>query len=198
MRKPSKEAIGTPLTNRRWEALAHEFIKGTPLREAGLNVGMKDSPHLAKNVHNIKTKPAVQARMRELAMAIAEAAVFDDAYVLSRAKEIADSSIAHFLQYNDDGTLMLDRRGRPKLDFKKATAETLRSILGFELDSRGRLKLRLRDPMPALELLARNRGLLVDKMALTDPTGEAPARLYVISDRPMSEDEWQKLCVKPG
>ena len=197
MRKPSKEAIGTPLTNRRWEALAHEFIKGTPLREAGLNVGMKDSPHLAKNVHIIKCKPAVRARMQELAMAVAEAAVFDDAYVLSRAKEIADASLAHFLRRKQDGTLDLDANGHPMLDFSLATDDQLR-MLGAEFDARGRMKLKLRDPMPALELLARNRGLLLDKTAITDPTGEAPARLYVIADRPYSEEDWVKLCVKPG
>ena len=198
MRKPSQETIGTPLKNRRHEALCHEFIRGSQLREAGLNVGMADSPYLAKNVHNIKSRPDVQARMQQLSMAVAEAAVFDDAYVLSRAKEIADSSIANFLLYNEDGTLKLDRQKRPQLDFSKATAESLRSILGFEYDARGRFKLKLRDPMPALELLARNRGLLLDKTAITDPTGEAPARLYVISDKPVSEDEWVKLCVKPG
>ena len=46
--------------------------------------------------------------------------------------------------------------------------------------------------MPALELLARNRGLLVDKMAMTDPSGEAPARLYVIADRPISDEELER------
>ena len=56
----------------------------------------------------------------------------------------------------------------------------------------GRLKLKLRDPVRYLKLLARNRGLLRDKLAPTKASGEGPARVYVISDRPMSDEEWER------
>ena len=129
----------------------------------------------------------------EIAARVGELAEVHDGWILLRIKQLADCSIANFLLLDADGTLKLDRQGRPQLDFKKVTAKSLRAILGFEFDARGRFKFKLRDPMPALELLARNRGLLLDKTAI-----EAPARMYVIADRPYSEDEWAKLCVRPG
>jgi len=45
--------------------------------------------------------------------------------------------------------------------------------MAVEYDQGGMLKLKLRDPVRYLELLARNRGLLRDKVALTDASGGA-------------------------
>lgn len=189
--------IGTPLANHRHEILCHELVKGATSRDAGIAAGYRDSPSIAQMVWRIKTRPDVRARIAELAKAAAEVAIVDDAWVLSRAKEIAESNIFFFLKRDADGALKLNKRGQPQLDFDKANIDRLRSISGLEYDSRGRLKVRLRDPMPALELLARNRGLLVDKLALTDPSGEAAARMYVVTDQPLSEDEWLAKFGKP-
>lgn len=62
----------------------------------------------------------------------------------------------------------------------------------------GRLKLKLRDPACHLALLARNRGLLRDKITPANASGEGPARVYLISDRPMTEEEWERAFVRPG
>ena len=41
----------------------------------------------------------------------------------------------------------------------------------------------------AITTKAKLAGLWLDKTALTDPSGEKPPR-YIISDRPMTEEEW--------
>jgi hypothetical protein len=41
----------------------------------------------------------------------------------------------------------------------------------------------------AITVKAKLAGLWLDKTALTDPSGEKPPR-YIISDRPMTEEEW--------
>ena len=74
----------------------------------------------------------------------------------------------------------------------------LRVLVALEYDQSGRLKLKLHDPVRHLKLLARNRGLLRDKVALTEPSAEGPTRVYVISDRPMTESEWEAAHVRPG
>src|SRR5271157_2046047 len=56
---------------------------------------------------------------------------------------------------------------------RNATSEQLRTVMAVEYDQGGMLKLKLRDPVRYLELLARNRGLLRDKVALTDASGGA-------------------------
>jgi hypothetical protein len=38
----------------------------------------------------------------------------------------------------------------------------------------------------------------VTKTALTDPSGNNPGSLYLISDRPMSEAEWEKQRASAG
>ena len=71
----------------------------------------------------------------------------------------------------------------------------MRTLAVLENDQSGRLKVALRDPVRYLELLARNRGLLRDKLVPIDASG-APARV-VISDRPMSDDELERVCMRP-
>ena len=50
----------------------------------------------------------------------------------------------------------------------------------------------------AIWLLARNRGCLRDKIAPANASGEGPARVYLISARPMTEEEWERAFVRPG
>jgi hypothetical protein len=94
-----------------------------------------------------------------------------------------------------DGKLVLDNRGRPIVDLSNAAADQLRTLAIFERDQSGGFKLKLRDPVRYLKLLARNRGLLRDKFAPTNASGEGPARVFVISDRPMSDAEFERVCV---
>jgi hypothetical protein len=79
-----------------------------------------------------------------------------------------------------------------------ATPEQLRTLAVLEYDQSGQLKLKLRDAVRYLELLARNRGLLRGKTAPTKASGEGSARVYIVSDKPMSEEEWVRAYVRPG
>ena len=74
----------------------------------------------------------------------------------------------------------------------------MRTLAALENDQRGRLKLKMRDPVRYLRLLAPNRGLVRDKLAPTNASGEGPAQVYVISDRPMTEEEWERAFVRLG
>lgn len=67
-------------------------------------------------------------------------------------------------------------------------------ISGFKFDKdTGRLTDFERDN--ALQALAQLRDMhgfkSVNKTALTDPSGEKPASMYLISDKPMTEEEWE-------
>jgi hypothetical protein len=56
------------------------------------------------------------------------------------------------------------------------------------------LSMSLEEPSAAnqcIMTMAKLTGLWRDKVALTDPSGTRPASVYVISDKPMSEAEWE-------
>jgi len=192
-----RDKIGIPLANHRHEKFCHEIIRGTKIPEAFLNAGYKGGgKHQKKYAYDLFHRPDIKARIAALSRAAAEISLLDDAWVISRLKAVADTSIVNFLRFNPDGSLMVDKKGHPRIDFKKCTPEALRSVGALEYDARGRLKFKLRDPIPALELLARNRGLLVDKVETT--IDAAHGRVYVVADRPMTPEEWEKQFVRDG
>jgi hypothetical protein len=106
----------------------------------------------------------MRERIAAIASRAAELAEIHDAWILSRIKQLADCSIANFLLLDADGKLVLDNLGRPIVDLSRATDEEMRTVSALEYDQNGRFKLKLRDPVRYLELLARNRGLLHDRL----------------------------------
>jgi hypothetical protein len=94
------------------------------------------------------------------------------------------------LLFSSDGKLVLDNRGRPIVDLSNASPEQMRTLMALEYDGSGGLKLKLRDPVRYLALLARNRGLLGNKLPPTNASGQGPARVFLISDRPMPMRNW--------
>ena len=195
-RSPCGRVPNTPLRNPRHEAVAHALVQGMTCREAGLSVGYKDGPGLKGNISRLRHTAVMRERIAEIAARAAALAEVHDAWILSRIKQLADCSIANFLLFDADGKLVLDNGGCPIVDLSNATPEHLRTLAILEYDQSGRLKLKLRDPVQYLKLLARNRGLLRDKIALTEPSAEGPARVYLISDRPMSDEEFERVCVR--
>ena len=190
-RTPCGRIPNMPLRNARHEAVAHAFVQGMTCREAGLAAGYRDGPGLKGNISRLCAKPDMRERIAELAAIAGEKAEIDDAWILSLIKQLADSSLANFLLFDADGKLVLDALGHPVIDLSRATPEQLRTLANLEYHHSGRFSLRLRDPVRYLKLLARNRGLLRDKLAPTDASGEGTAQVYVISDRPMSEEDWK-------
>ena len=160
-------------------------------RGAGLAAGYKDGPGLKGNISRLRQTAVMRERIVEIAARAAKLAEVHDAWVLSRIKALADSTLASFVRC-EDGKLVLDERGYPIIDFSHATPEQMRTLAVLKNDQSGRLKLKLRDPVRYLELLARNRGLLRDKVALTEPSAEGPTRVFVISDRPMTDEELER------
>ena len=195
-RTPCGRIPNMPLLNLRHEAVAHAFVQGMTCREAGLAAGYKDGPGLTGNISRLRQMAVMRERIAEIAARAGELAEVYDAWILSRIKALADSTLASFVRC-EDGKLVLDERGYPIIDFSHATPEQMRTLAVLENDQSGRLKVALRDPVRYLELLARNRGLLRDKVALTEPSAEGPARVFLISDRPMSDEELERACVRP-
>ena len=145
-RTPCGRIPNTPLRNPRHEAVAHACVQGKTCREAGLAAGYRDGPGLKGNISRLCAIPHMQERIAELAAIAGEKAGIEDAWILSRIKALADSTLASFVRC-DGGKLVLDERGYPIIDFSNATPEQLRTLMSLERDPRGRLKLRMRDTM---------------------------------------------------
>jgi hypothetical protein len=71
-----------------------------------------------------------------------------------------------FFKQDEHGQLVL-LDGRPQIDFARVSKEQLRWLDEFVIEKDGRLKIKLRDPMAAIDRLARSKGLFRDKIALT-------------------------------
>jgi hypothetical protein len=90
----------------------------------------------------------------------------------------------------------------PVIDWNKVADSPYGVIIaGFKFDKdTGHLTDFDRDN--ALAALAQLRDMhgfkAVSKTALTDPTGEKPASLYLISETPMSEADWEAQRAAPG
>ena len=195
-RTPCGRIPNMPLRNPRHEAVAHALVQGMTCRQAGLAAGYEDGPGLKGNISRLRQTAVMRERIAEIAARAAELAEIQDAWILSRIKQLADCSIANFLLFDSQGHLVLDNRGHPIVDLSRVTDEQMRTLMSLERDARGRFKLRMRDPIPALKLLAKNCGLLRDKFTPTKASGEGPTRV-VISDRPMSDEEFERVCVRP-
>ncbi|MGA7450829.1 MAG: hypothetical protein WBW73_05965 [Rhodoplanes sp.] len=190
-------AIPALLRNPRHEAVAHALVQEMSCREAGLAAGYKDGPGLKGNISRLRHSAVMRERIAEIAARAGELAEVYDAWILSRIKALADSTLASFVRC-EDGKLVLDERGYPIIDFSHATPEQMRTLAVLENDQSGRLRLKLRDPVRYLELLAPNRGLLRDKVVLTDSSAERAAQVYLVSDKPLTEYEWAAAFVRSG
>jgi hypothetical protein len=105
-------------------------------------------------------------------------------------------------EFDDDGDPVTKLVKKPVIDWQKVAASPYGAIIsGFKFDKdTGHLTDFDRDP--ALQAIAQLRDMhgfkAVTKTALTDPTGEKPASLYLISERPMSETDWEAQRAAPG
>jgi hypothetical protein len=187
---PCGRVPNSPLRNPRHELVAHAYVQGKTGREAGLAAGYKDGPGLKGNIARLRQTEEMIERIAELAERSAQLAEIYDGWVLSDVKLFAKASLAAFFKRDEAGNIML-RNGLPVLDFSHASEEQYRFLEELSHTKFGP-KLKIRDPVNALDKLMRHRGLMRDKVALTDPSGEGPARHYLISERPMSEDDWEK------
>jgi hypothetical protein len=171
------------LPNPRHESLVHAYVQGKSGREAGLAAGYKDSPSLTGNIARLRQEPHIVERLAEVAAKSAELAEIYDGWVLSSVKLFAGASFADFCKRDEQGRIVLVD-GKPVLDFTHASEEQYRVIESLKPTKYGH-ELKLRDPTVALDKLMRHRGLMRDKIALTDPSGVNPGAVrFVIYDGP--------------
>ena len=185
---PCGRIANNPLRNPRHEALVHAIVQGKTGREAGLAAGYKDGPGLKGNIARLRQQADICERIGEVAARSAELAEIYDGWLLSDVKLFAKANFADFCKRDESGNVVL-QDGLPVLDFTNASFEQYRVVEEIKYGKYG-VQLKLRDPVNALEKLMRSRGLMRDKIALTDPSGEKPPH-YIISEKPMSEAEWE-------
>ena len=149
------------LLSPRHETVAHALIRGASNRAAGLQAGYKDGPGLAGNISRLRRTPGMQARLAELAAVADEDATVHDRWILEDLKLFRSATPAWYWKRDARGRLVL-RNGKPQIDFSKATEEQLRCLSEFTVERGGRVKIKVHDPMTAIDRLARHRGLYKD------------------------------------
>lgn len=128
---------------------------------------------------------AKRARIEERLALAAFGNIFDFTQMVERVVKVVTK----------DGSHEEIRTKAPMIDWDAVKDSTLAPIIsGFKFDKdTGELTDFERDN--ALQALAQLRDMhgfkAPTKTALTDPTGKEPASLYLISERPMSESEWE-------
>jgi hypothetical protein len=117
------------------------------------------------------------------------------ARIEQRLEMAAHGNIFDFAEMAEDGSTL-------KIDWNKVAESPYGVIIaGFKFDKdSGRLTDFDRDN--ALQAIAQLRDMhgfkSVNKTALTDPTGEHPASVYLIAERPMTDDEWEAEHASSG
>jgi hypothetical protein len=163
---PCGRKPGTPLDIRH-EIVAQALVRGATNYEAGVKANYKIGPGLAGNISRLRRTPEMQERMAEIVEIAEEDARIENRWLISDLHLFRKASLANFWKRDRHGKLVL-RRGKPVVDFSRVTEEQLRTLASFTTAAKGRVKLEVRDPMQAIDRLARHRGLYDDeKMALT-------------------------------
>jgi hypothetical protein len=90
----------------------------------------------------------------------------------------------------------------PLIDWAKVATSPYAAVIStfrFDKDTGELVHFERDDALQALAQLRDMHGFKsVNKTALTDPTGQQPASLYLISERPMSESDWEAQRAAPG
>jgi hypothetical protein len=160
--------------------------------------------------HTEEMLAAKRARIEQRLEMAAHGNIFDFAEIRQPSEiswdERLQAWIAYYraLNYQDNIEAIATKRAMleqqmemsPQIDWNKVATSPYGVIIsGFKFDKdTGRLVDFERDS--ALQALAQLRDMhgfkAVQKTALTDPTGNNPASLYLISEKPMSEAEWEQ------
>jgi hypothetical protein len=163
---PCGRVPGTLLTMKH-EIVAQALVRGKTNYEAGVEANYKRGPGLAGNISRLRRTPELQERMAEIAAIADEDARIENRWLVQDLNLFRKANLAHFWKRDVHGKLVL-RRGKPVIDLSHATEEQLRTLASFTTTARGGVKLEVRDPMQAIDRLARHRGLYDhEKMALT-------------------------------
>ena len=160
------------------------FLVATNGLEQILN--MKTSPSIAnKGDHSMPTLQ--NPRHERFAQELATGKSADAAYVLAGYR--ANRSNAARLSANQDIQRRVAEIQSLGAERAAITVETLiaeaESARSKAMSEKGGANA----AVAAITVKAKLAGLWLDKTALTDPSGEKPPR-YIISDRPMTEEEW--------
>ena len=153
----------------------------------------------------MQQEPDVAARLRWLGERLAP---FDEAMLAYRRQEhrraLEHIATADRLALFEERTITVNlgkgADGKPRRKrFKriclkplaKLTDEERALVDGFEITDKGGIKVLMPKRLDARQMLAKLDGIeKPTKVAATDPSGDHPAH-YIISEKPMSEAEWE-------
>lgn len=149
------------------------------------------------NARKLANKPHIKARMAELAEAASKLCKLDAGWaMLQLGRRVEDFNLDDYLTPAGHGQRFFDisncsrdlmgRLGEMTIEEEilEAGEETLRKVR--------KIKLKPYDPAPIFGLMARIGGWeQPKKIAPTNPAGDGPAH-YIISEVPLTEDEWER------
>lgn len=186
-----------PCSDPRREAFVQEMLAGEEVNRAYEAAGFKRA---RGNAHRMLREPMVAAR---LAAEFKRVADMDDALINWRRLEHR-RALTHLATADRTGLFeektryVLDGRKRRRirtLELKplaKLNEDERALIDGIEITDKGGIKVLMPKRLDARALLAKLDGLdKPTKIAPTDPSGDHPAQ-YIISERPMSAEEWEE------
>lgn len=194
----------TPLADAAREMFCQELIAGEALYSAYETAGFKRP---RGNAQRMQQEPDVVARLKALSERVA-ALGLDEILVAYRREQhrralehIATADrLALFEEKTITVTLGKDDKGKPRRKrFKniglkplaRLTEDERALIDGFEISDKGTVKVLMPKRLDARAMLAKLDGFDKPvKIAPTDPSGDYPAH-YLISERPMTEAEWE-------
>jgi hypothetical protein len=195
------------LRNPKHEIVAKALALGKTAEQASASPDAAGNPvydpaasSFASNARKRAQRPDIRRRVDEIRATISDRADKDLGlcadYMLAKLRSYVDVNLDDYLSKPDqDGERHYTLANVPRELLGRLAGITL----GRELTGRGKRR-RLRtfvadvtpvSPLAAMTLGARLQGLLRDKVALTDPSGERPAH-YIISERPLTEEEWER------
>jgi hypothetical protein len=143
----------------RHQVFVVEYVKTWNSSEAARRAGYKTRANTAgtRLMSNAVICEAISKRIKALAMQADE--------TLLRIAEQARNEAAVYLKVNEAGL--------PYFDFKQCIADGKQYLIKkIKYDGNGNPEVELMDSQAALFKIGSHHGLFVDKMALTDPTGQ--------------------------
>lgn len=191
---PAGRVPNAPLSNRKHEQVAHELAVGKSTREACLAAGALNPAgrSFAPNARRLCQRTDIRERVAELAAQGAELAGIHAGWVLEALSKQARASLAAFMARDEHGNIIKNSRGDPLYDFSQASDDDLRTIKEIKMTKWGPQPV-LHDPQVALDRLGRYLGLWSgDAVAVASAEASSEHSGYIISDRPMTEEEWEK------
>jgi phage terminase small subunit len=174
--------------NLRHERFAQALAQGKTANEAYALAGYKANDG---NASRLKGNERISARVQEIVGRAAERAEIDVERILRELAAIAFSNITKAVTWSCEEGEDGQRVKVLPVPSDKLDEVTVAAISAVSQSSTGALSIKMHDKLAALVALGKHLGMFAQRTHNTNVH-------YVISDDPMSEDEWVSRYVTPN